>query len=50
MNALLIAVDLIAPCFVPRPLRCLYRRTVAAAAAAAREAWEAAADDWGEAA
>jgi hypothetical protein len=50
MRWLLVAVDLIAPGFVPWPLRGLYARTIGAAAAAERDRWEAAGDDWGEAA
>lgn len=48
-GALLVAVDLVAPALVPRPLRGLYARTVGAAAAAVLAAWEAAADAWDEA-
>lgn len=48
MNALLVAVDLVAPAFVPRPLRGLYDRTIGAAAARVREQWEAADEAWAE--
>lgn len=44
--AVLIALDLVAVHFVPRPLRGLYTATVGAAAAAGIAAWDAAGDAW----
>lgn len=45
-GALLVAVDLVAPRFLPGPLRGLYARTVGAVAAREQARWHAAGDAW----
>lgn len=47
-RALLVAVDLIAPAFIPRQLRGLYDRTIGAAAARVLADWHAADEAWAE--